>query len=276
MMPPSRRARFWRVVGILSFVGLTASYVWYSRSVPFTHGGSTMGIFYGVVATFLVLMLAYFGIRKRSYQSTWGTLDGWLQGHLYLGLLVPVVVVYHAGFRFRDMVATTTGVVLLIVVLSGIWGTLFYAALPRRLTRIQSSLTVEEISAQLNQTAQAMNRLAAGRSVLFQRIADQILKKIRPRSFAGWRLLVASGRVIEEDGSYWQSLLDQLGEDERPSMRQLLVLFRQHRELHLRLRFQQRYRNLLEAWLYMHVPLSILLIVLLTVHVVAAFYFGAV
>ena len=50
----------------------------------------------------------------------------------------------------------------------------------------------------------------------------------------------------------------------------------QHRELHLRLRYQQRYKNLLESWLYLHLPLSIVLLLLIAVHVAAAFYFGAV
>lgn len=276
MLPRTRKTQFWRLISFALFVALTISYYWYQQQVPLTHGGTGMGIFYGTVATSLVLVLLYFGIRKRSYKSTWGTLDGWLQAHIYLGLLSAVVMLFHSGFRFQDLVATSAGIVLIVVVVSGIWGALFYSALPRRLTRVQSNLTVDEISAQLNQTAQAMNRLTAGRSTLFQRISNQIIQKLRPPRFAGWRLLFGTSRTAEEEESYWQGLLDQLPEEERPPMRQLLVLLRQHRELHLRLRYQQRYRNLLQAWLFLHVPLSILLIVLIAVHVVAAFYFGAV
>jgi hypothetical protein len=59
-------------------------------------------------------------------------------------------------------------------------------------------------------------------------------------------------------------------------MRQFLVLYRQHRELHQRLRYQQRYKNLLESWLWLHLPLSLVLVILIAVHVAAVFYFGAV
>jgi len=49
-------------------------------------------------------------------------------------------------------------------------------------------------------------------------------------------------------------------------LQQLLVLSRQRRELVLALVQQQRYRNLLAAWLLVHVPLSFALLVVLAAH----------
>jgi hypothetical protein len=63
---------------------------------------------------------------------------------------------------------------------------------------------------------------------------------------------------------------------EQEELRQLLVLGRQHRELAGRLVAQQRLRNLLDAWLYLHLPLSAVLLVLIAAHLVAVFYFGRV
>ena len=54
----------------------------------------------------------------------------------------------------------------------------------------------------------------------------------------------------------------------------MLVLSRQRKELLLRLIFQQRYKNVLEAWLYIHVPFTIALLVFAVVHIVAVFYYG--
>jgi hypothetical protein len=270
----SRRATRWLLTSLLLLALLVASYVRYAGSVPLVHGGTFWGVTYGVLATLLVLLLTAFGLRKRAYRSTWGTLDGWLQAHVYLGLLSVAVVAFHAGFRFRDRVATAAAVALVAVVATGFVGARLYAALPRRLTRVESNLTVEEISVELNRLTQAMERLSASRSPLFARIARDLLKTSRPRLLAGWRLLlVAGGGEPEPDR---EPLLRQLPEDEREPMRQVLVLYRQHRELHLRLRYQQRYKNLLEAWLYLHVPLTVVLIVLIAVHVAAVFYFGAV
>jgi len=64
--------------------------------------------------------------------------------------------------------------------------------------------------------------------------------------------------------------------DEQEPLRQLLTLARQHRELHLRLAYQERYKGLLDLWLWLHVPMTLVLLVLLAAHGVAAVLAGGV
>jgi len=73
----------------------------------------------------------------------------------------------------------------------------------------------------------------------------------------------------------WAAELGRVPAGEQEELRQLLVLSRQRRELLLRLVAQQRYRNLLGAWLYVHLPLSIALLVLVAAHLVAVSYYYA-
>jgi hypothetical protein len=40
--------------------------------------------------------------------------------------------------------------------------------------------------------------------------------------------------------------------------------------------YQQRYKNVLEFWLYIHVPFTILLLLFAILHVAAVFYYGRV
>jgi hypothetical protein len=54
----------------------------------------------------------------------------------------------------------------------------------------------------------------------------------------------------------------------------LLVASRQRKELLIRLIYQQRYKNILEFWLYIHIPFTILLLLFAIVHVIAVFYYG--
>src|SRR4051794_132909 len=153
----------WRRRAVAAFLALLASYVFYAWRADFAHGGSGVGIAYGVLGTLSILVLLYFGVRKRSYRSTFGTLEAWLQSHLYLGMLAAVLILFHTGFRFRDKVAVAAFAVLLVVVVSGIWGALVYTAVPRRLTEIEGDLAPAEMAKQLNQLARTMARLAAGR-----------------------------------------------------------------------------------------------------------------
>ena len=274
-MAIARSGRIWRPIFFVLLIAVSASYYLYAQR-EFPHGGSTYGLAYGVAGTLLILLLAFFGIRKRWYRSTFGTLEQWLQSHIYLGLLVLVVLIFHTGMRFNDRIAVATLILVIIVVASGILGAILYVTVPRLLTEVESNLTVEEMSDQLNQLARAMARIASGRSAAFQRIHDELTKQTTPRALAGWRLLVSRARRAKQESADWARLLALVPKEEQEDLRQMLVLSRQRKELLLRLVYQQRYKNVLEAWLYIHVPFTIALLVMAVVHIAGVFYYGRV
>jgi hypothetical protein len=271
-MPVAHSGVLWRRIFAFLLIAVTASYVWYSKQ-EFPHGGSRMGIAYGVAGTLLILLEAFFGIRKRWYRSRFGTLEQWLQSHIYLGILVLVILLFHSGGRFNDTVAVTTLVLAAIVVLSGAFGAILYVTVPRLLTEVESNLTVEEIAEQLNQLGRSMARIASAKSAPFQRIYGELMRESQPRWLAGWRLLFARGRRREQTGAQWSNLIALVGTEEQDDLRQMLVVSRQRRELLLRLIYQQRYKNVLEAWLYIHVPFTIALILFAALHIAAVFYY---
>jgi hypothetical protein len=273
-MAVPRSGPLWRFIFIVLLISTSASYYYYSQR-EFPHGGSPWGLGYGIAGTALILLLAFFGIRKRWYRSRFGTLEQWLQSHIYLGVLVLVILFFHTGGRFTDKVAVGTFVLVAIVVLSGIVGAILYVTVPRLLTEVESNLSVEEISEQLNQLARSMARIASGRSAAFQRIYDESLRQTQPGALAGWRLLLSRlGRRRQSEPADWGRLIGLVPREEQEELRQMLVISRQRRELLLRLVFQQRYKNVLEFWLYIHVPFTIALLVMAAVHVFAVFYYG--
>jgi len=275
-MPVARSGVAWRRIFIVLLAATVAAFVWSVRR-EFTHGGSLVGLIFGTAGYVLILLLAYYGIRKRRYRSTFGTMEQWLQSHIYLGILVLVLLVLHTGGRFNDMIAVTTLILVAVVVLSGIAGAIFFVTVPRLLTEVESNLTVDEISQQLNQLARNMARLASGRSQAFVRIYDGLMAESMPGWLAGWRLLLSRmRRTSQQTTADWSKLLALVGKDEQDPLRQMLVFSRQRKELLMRLMYQQRYKNILEFWLYIHVPVTIAVLVFGTVHVVAVFYYGKV
>jgi hypothetical protein len=277
----ARWRRFWVGVGAV----LTAAYVASALRGGFQHGGSPAGIAYGIFGTVAILVLLAFGVRKRWYRSTWGTLDGWLQSHIYLGLLSALVIFFHSGFRFQDRVAVAAFVTLGVVVASGFVGASLYTSVPRRLSEVESDLTPAELSAQIQQLADGMARIAGSRSHPFQEVCRGLLAESLPGRLAGWRLMLTSRgagpkRAISGGAggsggpAPWAVHLTRVPPAEQEDLRQLLVLSRQRSELLERLIAQQRYRNLLGAWLYLHVPLSIALLALVAAHLAAVFYYA--
>jgi predicted membrane channel-forming protein YqfA (hemolysin III family) len=197
-----------------------------------------------------------------------------MQSHIYLGILTLVILLFHTGGRFNDVIAVTTLVLVAIVVVSGIAGAILYVTVPRLLTEVESNLTIDEISDQLNQLAKSMARIASGKSAPFQRIYSELIRESTPGWLAGWRLLFvrARHRPLQAAGD-WSKLLGLVAKDEQDDLRQMLVVSRQRKELLLRLIYQQRYKNVLEAWLYVHVPFTIAVLVFAVVHIAAVFYY---
>jgi len=273
-MTIARSGILWRRIFVVLLIAISASYVWYAKR-EFPHGGSDMGLAYGIAGFALILLLSFFGIRRRWYRSTFGTLEQWMQSHIYLGVLAFVILMFHTGGRFNDRIAVTTLILAAIVVASGIAGAILYVTVPRMLTEVESDLTVKELSDQLNQLARSMARMASGRSAAFQRIYDELVRQTHPGGLAGWRLLISRlSRKKTQDASDWIRLISLVPKDEQEDLRQTLVISRQRRELQLRLIFQQRYKNVLEFWLYIHIPFTIALLAFSIVHIVAVFYYG--
>jgi hypothetical protein len=267
-----RRRAFW------AFVLLCVSYGVYAAGTDFTHGGSPAGIAYGLLGTLAFFILLYYGVRKRAYRSKMGTLEGWLQSHVYLGLLSLVLILFHTGFRFEDKVAVSAFAVLAVVVISGLVGAILYTAIPRRLTAAQGDTLPEEAARQIQERERDMVALASSRSPVFQKICQELLNDLRPRPLAGWRLVFRGSAVAplgREDTALLERYSRLVPDAEQPALRDLLVLVRQRRELHQSLVTQQRHRNLLDAWLWLHLPLSIALVALVAAHLWGAFHYSS-
>jgi len=284
MFLTTRKSVVWRWIGAGLALALGASWGLSLSSSGAMRGGSAWGLAYGIAAAVLIVYLALFGWRKRAYRSKLGTLEGWLQAHVVLGFLVFFVALLHTGFRFEDKVALATFVALALVWLSGLVGAALYSVLPRLLTEVESDLSTAEISERLNRLTASMARLATGRSRAFEGVYQDLVTEAVPAGAAGWKL-VAAGRLpgrlddrrrLEQREQGRRQALARVPPDEQEPLRQLLTLARQHRELHLRLAYQERYKGLLDLWLWLHVPMTLVLLVLLAAHGVAATVAGAV
>jgi hypothetical protein len=93
-------------------------------------------------------------------------------------------------------------------------------------------------------------------------------------ALGGWRLLFFPPKSASQAApAPWSRLLAEVPPAEADQLESLVVQVRQFQELHRSLLHYQRYRNLLVAWLYVHVPLSAALVALVIAHVVAVFYY---
>lgn len=264
----------WFWISTLSAVGLTAHYLDYSSSTV-AYGGTTIGLLYGVAGSLIIGMLMYLGIRKRTYTSGVGTLQGWVSAHVYLGLLTLVLIPMHAGFRFGWDVHTLAFVLLAIVVLSGVLGTVLYLTLPARLTKHEAGLQADKIDKEIGRLLSDIRSLVKDKSDAMVRLYHNEVAALQTRKPSGWSLLWRGlgGDVISKRAAELAQAVSAIPAEEQAAFRLLSQLLLKKAQLEVTLLHQMRIRNALQAWLYVHVPVSIAMIVTLTIHVIVVFYY---
>jgi dihydropyrimidine dehydrogenase (NAD+) subunit PreT len=85
----------------------------------------------GIVATAFMLLNFLYPVRKRTHAlSGVGSIRSWLDFHMFVGFMSPLVIAFHAAFQSNNQLATGTAAALLIVVLTGIFGRFIYGLVP--------------------------------------------------------------------------------------------------------------------------------------------------
>lgn len=285
----SYRGKRWLWVALALSAASVLAYALYDpRSPP--NGGTWLGYTLGGSGALLILWLAALGIRKRSYRSTVGTVQGWVSAHVYLGLALVLVATLHAGFQFGWNVHTLCYVLMALVVASGIVGVVAYVRLPAEMSRNRQSLTHEQMLAEIADLDQRALRLASSLPPAFR---DAVVSNRDRTRVGGGALALLAGadrsQVVLPGGGGahvtanpdQSALLDWLGAElarstvgERTrALSELLSLTSARRVALRRLRRDAQVRAWLDAWLYVHVPLTTALLAALIAHVVSVFLY---
>jgi hypothetical protein len=151
---------------ILSVVGAVA-FVPYARKATNGPGGGTWpGLVYGSIGLALIVYAAALGVRRKVPTWRLGRATAWMKGHLWLGLLSYVVVLFHSGFKFGAGLTLVLMVLFTIVLVTGVYGVILQQFLPRMMfLRLPLETVYEQIDpvvAQLRAEADKLVSAVAG------------------------------------------------------------------------------------------------------------------
>jgi hypothetical protein len=130
-----RTQRGWAIASLVTIAVFTAVYVAYVTNTPSgPRGGSAVGLAFGVIGFGFMIFAALLGARKRV--PTWriGRAQAWMRGHLWLGLLSLPVILFHGGFHFGGTLTSVLMWLLIITVVSGVFGAGLQHYVPRVMT----------------------------------------------------------------------------------------------------------------------------------------------
>ena len=225
---------------------------------------------FGLIGTVLILVpFAYMARKRIKGLRTTGTLRGWLEVHLFCGIVGPVLVTFHTSFKFNGIISAAYWS-MVTVMLSGFVGRYLYVRIPRsirgnELTRADMDIRAAELHDEIvrsvddqgiQQQVDAFEREIApvdARLSFFDLAFGEFGLRRRVRAFDRQLAASAVPRHLRED----------IG---RLAAERSLVLRRGA--------YLQRTKKLFELWHVFHLPLVYLLLVIAAAHIALALYLG--
>jgi hypothetical protein len=242
---------------------------------------SGVGYALGVIGSLLMLLLLGYPLRKRlPHGSRMGTVRGWFRLHMVLGVVGPVLVLFHANFSAGSTNSAVALLSMLLVATSGVVGRYLYGRIHRGL--YGRRMTLEELvdaaransarigdsvvsAERLHETLEPLEEVALSRAT---GVADALSRVVsigmRSRSLA--RRLYRSELAAAAATKTWPTL----SRRQRTALRRKVrAAVNGHCSLLRDVAAFTLYERLFSRWHVLHVPLFFMLLATGLFHVIA-------
>jgi hypothetical protein len=229
----------------------------------------------GTIAALLILWLTLLGLRKRAITRKKWSLKGWTSAHVYLGLSLVIVATLHTAFQFGWNVHTLAYVLMMLVIVSGIYGVSAYAFLPQALSDNRGEMTGAQM---VDAIASIDKQIQISAQPLSDEDGAVVIGSLGEDPFGGGLYRRLTGSALKGGNAaaltYVRARLGEVGGGEAAiALDQVAVLLQRKAGALNRIRRHVRYRALLEIWLYVHVPLTFATIAALAAHIISVFFY---
>ena len=148
-----------RLFGIAAVLALAWGYTGHlDRYITPERG---LGYALGIIGGSMMLLLLVYPARKRASWLKWvGGIPGWFKFHMVLGVLGPVLVLFHTNFRLGATNSNMALICMLAVAGSGLVGRYIYGRMFGNFTDRQTSVT------DLQRNADSLRRQTSSTAVL--------------------------------------------------------------------------------------------------------------
>lgn len=233
--------------------------------------GGSLGHLLGMLGSALLVVMMLYSLRKRAASlRRAGSLAGWLDFHIYCGIVGPLLVVLHSSFKVQGLVALSFWS-MIAVALSGFVGRYLYAQIPRRQNGV--AMSAQEVQARQDELVRhlrADHHLAEDQIDSLAGVADRGAGSAR--SLAGLLLAMPFAEIALRLRLWrFRRRYRHLPGDLYADLSRTLV---QHALLRRRLRLWQATHRLFQYWHVVHKPFAIVMYLFMVVHIAVAMMTG--
>jgi hypothetical protein len=233
-----------------------------------------LGHGFGIIGTLMMIVgVSTYMIRKRYRKFfNFGYLKHWLEFHIFLCSVGPVLVLYHTSFKFGGIVSVSFWSMVLVV-LSGVVGRFIYLQIPR---------TIEGQEISINDLNSIKEKLAIKVRSVMSEDSSTLLEFERISSadrYKAFRLLTAVGFFIRDyfDIRKVMRLLKMrikllgIGKTEKD---ELIKAAKSEIIIARRIALLRTSQKLFHWWHIFHLPFAIAMFVIMIIHVAVTIIFG--
>lgn len=233
--------------------------------------GNWWGMAYGILASLLMLGAGLYGVRRRMLKRDLGDSKVWVKFHVYGGVLAGLLVLMHTGFRLpHGLFNWLLWLLSVWVTVSGLLGVALQRWIP---TILSSGLSIEamyeripELVAQLRERSEKIVGSCTDPVKDFYR-TNVAAALVAPQPRLIYYIDVTGG--IQSRIKQFEFLRRVLSAGEKETLDKIQDMYKTKLELDAHYSLQRSLR----WWLYTHVPLSLVLLLMIALHVWAVWYY---
>lgn len=240
----------------------------YSLLKPGGNWGHGLGIFGSFC---MILGIILYMVRKRvRFLGRFGLLKYWLEFHIFLCTLGPVLILFHTSFKFGGIVAVSFWS-MVAVFLSGVIGRFIYIQIPRTIEGRELSLNEvrdmkSNIGAILSESYKidedSYNLIVDSTKKKVELYEPNLFKKITRKYFEDRKTLRDIKAAIRKNKIS--------GADRR----KILNLVKHDIKLNRRIDRLVTMQNLFKYWHVAHLPFTIVMLIIMVIHIAVTIVLG--
>ncbi|MDX8338630.1 hypothetical protein SLH46_05520 [Draconibacterium sp. IB214405] len=226
----------------------------------------------GIIGATLMVVGVFGYMARKRFRFLWrlGVLKHWLEFHIFLCTLGPIMVLFHTSFKFGGIVAVSFWS-MVAVVISGVIGRVIYLQIPRTIEGREMSLNeLNKMEAELwAQISNGNEALSAGLQKVNVALKTQsyreegnYVKRLANRLCFERSLIAELRKELKEKGFKGKNY------------RKAIKILKSKIIMNRRIAWLSTMQQLMRYWHVAHLPFALIMLVIMLVHIVVALLFG--
>ncbi len=229
---------------------------------------------FGILGTFLMLLgVVVYMIRKRVKRfAKLGALKHWLEFHIFLCTVGPILILFHTAFKFGGIVSVSFWSMVAVFV-SGIVGRFIYIRIPRtiegeelnieQIKRINKNLSIK-LNVEYNIDEATINRIEkiTQSDNINSKSIIEFFTDFIPNTFKNRKEIKAIERNLKAN---------KVSVRKRKEIKKII---KEKFSVINKITYLKTMQNLFKYWHVVHLPFAIIMLIIMLIHVVVTITFG--